>query len=156
MSNVENRFSRSLLVALADLPDGTYLSNSEQLRDALSALEYLIPTVIGEIHPEMAGQALDGVLPAVTRKTGDREIEMLGHVNFITDQTLTPFHLRLQLSLSGEEISWLELRLGERVENSMRRTPYGSEAATGRLLLALEKRKAAIDWFYEVTFGDRR
>lgn len=155
MRTVEELFSHSMKAVLRDLPEGAYIPDSEEFRSALSALEYLIPSIIGEIHPEMLGQALDGMLPAISRKIADGEAEVLGHVCFISDQTLTPLHLRLQLSSRGDEISWLECRLGERTEQGMRRTPYGSPGATGRLLAMLDRRKAGIDWCYEVTFGER-
>lgn len=154
--SIENLNSRSLRAVLAELPDGADIPMSEKFQTFLTGLEYFIPSVIGEIHPEMAGQSGDGVLPIIARKTGDGETELLGHFCFIADQTLTPIHLKLQLADAADEISWLECRLGQRGEHGMLRTPYGSPSAVSRLLNTLAKRASSIDWFYEVTFGERR
>lgn len=154
--SAEEILSRSLRAVLADLPLGADIPNSEDLRWFLSGLEYFIPQVIGEIHPEMLGQAGDGVYPIVARKTGDGEIECLGHFLFIADQKLTPIHLKLQLAETGDSVSWLECCLGERGEHGMVRTPYGSPGASTRLLLALTTRAPSLDWCYVVTFGERR
>jgi hypothetical protein len=155
VSRAENNISRSLRAVLAALPDGVDIPQSEQFRLALSALEYFIPEVIGEIHSEMLEQSGDAVLPIVARKTGDGEAEMLGHFCFIQDQTLTPFHLKLQVACDSDQISWLELRLGERGEYGMVRTPYSLPRAT-KLLQALSGSKPRFDWVYEVTYGQPR
>lgn len=154
--SIENLISRSLRAALAELPNGADIPKSEKFQTFLTGLECFIPSVIGEIHPEMAGQSGDGVLPIIARKTGDGEVELFGHFCFIADQTLTPIHLKLQLADSGDEISWLECRLGQRGEHGMLHTPYDPSSAVSRLLNTLAKRASSIDWFYEVTFGERR
>jgi hypothetical protein len=129
---------------------------SKDFQTFLTGLEYFIPLVIGEIHPEMAGQSGDGVLPIIARKTRDGEAELLGHFCFIADQTLTPIHLKLQLADAGDEISWFECHLGQRGEHGMLRTPYDSPSATARLLNMSAVRASSIDWVYEVAFGERR
>ena len=154
--SIENLISRLLRTVLAELPEGADIPKSEQFQTFLRGLEVFIPRVIGEVHPEMAGQSGDGVFPIIARKTGDDEVELLGHFCFIADQTLTPFHLKLQLAEASDEISWSECHLGQRGEHGMLRTPYGSPSASGRLLSSLAKRASALDWVYEVTFGERR
>lgn len=156
MTSIENIISRSLRAVLAELPDGADISLSEEFQTFITGLEHFVPQVIGEIHPEMRGQSGDGVLPIVARKTGEGEVELLGHFCFIADQTLTPIHLKLQLADAGDEISWLECHLGQRGKHGMLRTPYESPSANGRLLNSLPKRTPSIDWVYEVTFGERR
>lgn len=88
--SIENLISRSLRTVLAELPEGADIPKSDQFQTLLTGLEVFIPRVIGEIHPEMAGQSGDGVFPIIARKTGDDEVELLGHFCFIADQTLTP------------------------------------------------------------------
>lgn len=156
MTSIENLISRSLRTVLAKLPDGADIPMSDEFQTFLTGLESFIPQVIGEIHPEMLGQSGDGVLPIIARKTGDGEVELLGHFCFIVGQTLTPIHLKLQLAESADKISWLECRLGQRGEQGMLRTPYDSPAATARILNSLAKRASTLDWVYEVTFGERR
>jgi hypothetical protein len=82
-------------------------------------------------------------------------LEIAGHCILISDQTLAPFHLRLRIAPGdANEISWLELSVGERGANGMVRQPYNS-GATSKRTYALPQRLAKIDWAYQVTFGDR-
>src|SRR5215218_4706872 len=112
-SRAEQVLSRALRSALADLPDGAGVPDSEPYRDALTALEYYIPEVLGELHREWRFGGLDGVIPVVARKAGAGEVELLGLCVLMDDQTLTPLHLRLRVSLIGDAVAWLECRLGE-------------------------------------------
>jgi hypothetical protein len=154
-SRAEQSISRSLGTALADLQNGANIADSEQFRDVLSGLEYFLPEVLGEIYSEWNWESLDGVRPLVARKTGKREAELFGLCVIISDQTLTPLHLRLQAAAFNDEISWLECRLGERGEHGMVQTPYHSASAITKRLYALEGRADLIDWVYKVTFGQR-
>jgi hypothetical protein len=155
-SRAEQSISRSLRAILAGLPDGAGVADSDQFREVLCGLEYFPPEVLGEIHPEWNQESLDGVIPLVARKTRDAEAEIFGLCIIISDQTLTPLHLCLQVSASRDEVSWLECKLGERGELGMVRTPYQALNATRKRLYALEGRADMIDWAYKVTFGHRR
>lgn len=157
-SRAEEIIASCLRPILAELPSGALVPDSKEFRDALGGLEWIIPDIIGEIHSEMLGQCLDGVLPAVARKTGDEQIEIFGLCIFIEDQTVTPLHVQLQIAETTDEISWMECRLGERGERGMVRTPYSSP--TGMLkrtyAMACNCEPNEIDWVYQVTFGKRR
>lgn len=50
-------------------------------------------------------------------------------------------------------VSWIECRLGERVDGGMRTVPYSQGIANG---LTVTKRLESIEWFYEVGYGKRR
>lgn len=157
VSSVEQRLSRSIGQILADLPNGATIADSEHLQKVLSELEYFIPEVLRELHPEWKHESLDGIIPLVARKTNEGEAEFLGECILITDQTLTPLHLRVQVTPAGDGISWLELRLGELSQHGMVRTPYASASTTPkRLYKLLEQGPDAISWAYKVKFGDRR
>src|SRR5262245_546353 len=112
-SKAEEIASRRLRAILAGLPDGATIGDSPGFRDALSGLEWFLPTVLAEIHPEWTGESLDGIYAHVAQKTGEGEAEILGLCCLMSDQTLTPIHLRLRVSTTADEVSWLELRLGE-------------------------------------------
>ena len=155
-SRAEQSLSRSLLAILGELPNGGSIADSEQFQEVLSGLEYFLPEVLGEIHPEWNRESLDGVLPLEARKTGEREAEIFGLCIILSDQTLTPLHLRLRVAPSNDEVSWLECKLGERGGHGMMRTPYHLLNAVAKRLYALEGRADLIDWVYEVTFGRRR
>ena len=84
-------------------------------------------------------------IPCFIRKTGDREIELIGLALFISDQTLTPLHVRLQLSLDFDCVSWIDLKLGERIDGECRRDPYGSAKVSGAML-HVTNRLDSVDW----------
>ena len=54
--------------------------------------------------------------------------------------------------------SWLELRLGERGRGQGRLVgePYPESGSLNNRLHALGQRAGAIEWAYQVTFGERR
>lgn len=157
-SRAEVFTASSLRPILAVLPSGALVPDSKEFRDALGGLERVLPEIIGEVHREMLGQSLDGVLPAVARKTGDAQVEIFGLCIFIEDQTVTPLHVELQLAETADEISWMECRLGQRGEKGMVRMPYSSETGMLRRTYALACycEPNQIDWVYQVTFGKPR
>lgn len=155
-SRAEQSVSRSFRTILAALPNGASFANAEQLQDALDGLDFFVPQVLRKKHPEWDRESLDGFFPLMARKCGEREAEIFGLCILITDQTLTPIHLYLQLSPSTDEVSWLECKLGEKGEHGMTRTPWPSSSAIDQLLHALAGRSDRIDWVYKVMFGHRR
>lgn len=120
-----------------------------------SAFEFFLPGVLREIHAEWRYESLDGIYPATFCKTGDREIELIGLALFTSDQTLTPLHVRLQLSPDFDCVSWVDLKLGERIDGECRRDPYGSGKASGTML-HVTNRLDSIDWYYHVGYGEQR
>jgi hypothetical protein len=131
-------------------------------RDSLDAfrLIQLSPSDPGSRYsgPRAQASSLSAVSAdkmSVARKIGEREIEIFGLCILMSDQTMTPIHLRLQLSPTTNEVSWLELRLGERGRRGMVRMPYSSEGAVYKRLHALNERGDRIEWVYKVTFGEK-
>ena len=118
-----------------------------------SSFEFFLPGVLREIHAEWLHESLDGIYPASFRKTGDREIELIGLALFISDQTLTPLHVRLQLSPDFDCVSWIDLKLGERIDGECRRDPYGSAKVSGAML-HITNRLDSVDWYYHVGYGE--
>ncbi len=155
VSKAEEVASRRLRAILAEIHAGETIPDSSDLRDALSGFEWFLPTVLAEIHPEWTGESLDGIYPHRAHKIGEREAEILGLCCLMSDQTLTPIHLRLQLSSTADEVSWLELRLGEKGRAGMVRIAYSSSPSLHKRLHALSRRASTIEWVYQVTFGDR-
>src|SRR5665213_2039271 len=140
--------SSSLRGILAQGTTGSEIEGSVQFRDVFAGLEYFLPKVLGELYPEWrARESLDGFLPYCVRKLGDHELEFIGHCILITDQTTTPIYFRLQLALEEDEVTWLELKLGERGENGMVRRPYRNPPSLGRIA-PLKDGIDAIDWVY--------
>jgi hypothetical protein len=155
-SGAEQIVSQSLRAVLADLPNGASIADTEQFRVFLTRFQWFLPEVLVEVYPEWNRESLDGVVPLVARKPREGEAEIFGLCILISDQTVTPLHLHLEIAPSVDEISWLECRLGERGENGMVRTPYDSLNTAAKRLYRLECRHDRIDWVYKVTFGDKR
>jgi hypothetical protein len=157
VSQTEQTISRLLRAILAELPNGADILQTESFREVLLDLEWFIPGILRAVHPEWERESLDGVYAYLARKTGDREAEISGQCILITDQTMTPIHLRVQIASSQDEISWLECRLGEQGKHGMVRTPYPSNV---KKLVRLQDDIAmrgfdGIDWAYKVTFGEK-
>jgi len=140
VSKAEEIASRRLRVILAELPIGEAIGDSPEFREALSGLEWFLPTVLAEIHPEWIGETLDGIYPHLSHKAGEAEADILGLCCLISDQTVTPIHVRLQLSSTADEVSWLELKLGEKGQGGMVRTPYSSSPSLDKRLHALSQK----------------
>lgn len=154
-SRSEEIASRSLRVILDGIPAGSTIDDSPELRKALTGLEWFLPEVLGEVHSEWKGESLDGICPHVVRKTGYSEAEILGLCWLMSDQTLTAFHLRLQISATVDEVTWLELRLGEKGQHGMVRIPHNAGSIDKRLHV-LGRKIDSMEWVYKVTFGQRR
>jgi hypothetical protein len=156
VSKAEGIVIRRLRVILAEMPTGETIGDSPEFREALSGLEWFLPTVLAEIYPEWTGESLDGIYPHVAQKTGEAEADILGHCCLMSDQTVSPIHVRLQLSSIADEVSWLELKLGEKGQVGMVRTPYSCSPSLDKRLHALSPRASTMEWAYKVTLGERK
>ena len=155
-SRSEQIASRSFRLILTDQSNAAQIDDSKELEQALGSLDIFIPQVLGEVYPEWRGECLDGIVPVVARKTGDREVEIFGLCFLIDDGSLVPIHLRLQIALTLDQVAWLECRLGERGPKGMiRRSAEHLDAALKRLYL-LDLNPDLIDWVYKATFGEKR
>ena len=151
-SVTEQQLAQELRAVLSCVSVGGSIDESESLRDALTSLEVYIPAVLREIHDEWRYESLDGFYSTVARKTRDYELELVGLCILISDQTLTPLHIRLEISPDEDEIVWLECKLGEAGRDGMVRIPYGS-TRVGKLANA--DRIKTIEWVYRVGFGEQ-
>ncbi len=150
----EQRVCERLGPLLREREIGESLGDLNTQRDLHASFEFFLSEVVREVHAEWKYESLDGVYPRLFRKVGDREMELIGLAIFISDQTLTPIWFGLQLSPQFDRVSWIDLRLGERMENGCRREPYSHGKVHGTKLHVLE-RLESIDWFYHVGYGER-
>lgn len=121
----------------------------------LNALQFFLPEVLRGVHREWQNESLDGIYPSLFRLSGLREINLLGAALFISDQTLTPMNLSLQLAVDCDRVGWIDLRLGERIDERCRREPLENSKAAATMLNVVG-RQHSIAWFYHVGFGERR
>lgn len=156
-SKTEEVVAHSLRACLAGLVENATIEESEDFRSLVSGLEFFLPAVLSEVHHEWRDESMDGFHLVVARKTGPREAEFIGLCILISDQTLTPIHIRLRGSASENEIEWLECKVGESGEGKgqMVRLPYDSPRQ-GKLLATLPNRLNTLDWAYHVGFGERQ
>lgn len=152
-TRAEQVIAESLLSILNPMATGDRIPESSELRDVLSALEYFVPEVMREVHPEWTHESLDGVFPLVAEKTGVRQMSIFGQCILMSDQTIVPLFVELQVDITGEKLAWLECKLGARDKSGTAWTPYRSASARIKLLHSLDGKRDLIDWAYIVTFG---
>ena len=156
VSEPEQKLSRLLRLALAELPNGAFIPNTEQFRETLTCLAWFIPSVLEENHREWRFQGVDDIVPVEAQKTGDDELRIFGVCCFVNDQTITPLYLHFQNALVDDQISWLICKLGELEEGGMVKKPYRDLRSMAKHCHVLNSRVEQVDWAYNVTFGHRR
>ena len=147
----ERTFAQTLRSLLAPLPIGEFVPDSKDLRSALSHLEWSIPGWITEVHAEWMNYTLDGISPELVRKTGHLDAHLAGFLILIDDQTLIAFDLNIQIAKDLDEISWLEIKIGEKGQTGMVRLPHGGMSGKRSVAARLE----TINWMYHVGFGTK-
>jgi hypothetical protein len=129
------------------------------LNEALVELQFYLPTVLREVYDHWRWEAMDGFRPPVLRKTGPRQMELIGLVSLLPDCDETPIHFHVQVAADGQDIVWLECRVGERGygRGGMKLHRWGA-ASTTSLYRKFDRPEALddIDWVYRVTFGERQ
>jgi hypothetical protein len=164
-SRSETIVSRSLRKTLAELAVGTPIEVTDEFRcNVLAGLEFFLPEVLGELYTEWRGDSFDGFYPAILRKAGDCELEFFGLGILINDQTLVPIYLSLQVDPRRDEVSWLMLKIGEKLtgergetgRRGMKRLDYSSLNSALSRIYRLDGDTYKIDWAYKVTLGERR
>jgi hypothetical protein len=134
---------------LEPLPVGARIERSEDFRKFLGTLEHFLSAVLEATYPkDWRYESLDGLLVAHAFKTEALAAELTGMCYLITDQTLTPFHVRLRIAEATDEIEWGHCELGEQTEDGLRRFPSRFLRERMRALRALDV--SAIAWAYEV------
>lgn len=118
----------------------------------MSGFEYFIPEVLLELYPDWKYESLDGVVPLVAQKIGEREALFFGLSYLITDQKLAPILIQLQILETEDCVNWLECRIGEKGPHGMQRWP---NRAFEKQLRRLEGKQDQIDWAYWITFGEK-
>lgn len=100
--------------------------------ELMYSFEFFLPEVFRKMHEKRRNETLDGVYPSFFLKTDGREAEILGLAIFISDQTLTPVHLRLHLSPNFERVAWVDLRQVNAHGADVTASPTGSPRCIGQ------------------------
>jgi hypothetical protein len=134
------------------LSDSRPGANIHLLHEFSMFLECFIEAIFAEAYPEWDDyECLDGVIPLAAQKVAEDEAAIFGIGTIMSDQTLAPFYLRLQLETSSDTVSWVDCRLGEKAAE---RLPYTSLNVVAESLRRIEPEK--IDWIYRVVSGQKR
>ena len=103
-SATEQYLARDLRTVLQNVDVGDHIVDSDDLREAMSTLEYFIPQVLREIHPEWKHESLDAVFPEIVTKKAKYEIEIIGTCIIISDQTMVPTYNWIRVSATDDVI----------------------------------------------------
>ncbi|GMA16509.1 hypothetical protein E5F05_13865 [Deinococcus metallilatus] len=85
----------------------------EPSADLSYLLELYIPQLLSHSYSEWERESLDGVFLTSARKTGLGTAELIGMCILISDQTVTPFFIRLVLASSRDSVASYQVLLGE-------------------------------------------
>lgn len=156
---LEQKLVQALRKVLDPLADGAWIEDSADWSQASNLIERYIDAVIDEVHPNT--ESSDGLMSAFRKRVNANEILVAGNTWMLDREAncfVAPFHLQLQFSPTEDEVTWFECRLGERGEKGMK---HDAETSVKKLAILLERTKTPgfidqLDWFYKVTFGERR
>lgn len=153
----EETVSSNLRTLLGALAQGEKIEESESLQEVLDGLEFVSTAILQDKYHEWKYESLDGFYLVEASKVGDNEAEFFGLCCLISDQTMTPLHLRLRIAESENEIEWLVCRLGQNTQDGVLKIPYhASKKWTGYMSKLDSTSIKAIGWAYEVTIGDEQ
>lgn len=153
MNGPEDHAGSTLREALCRAQVGGALEMDSNFRDLMSYLEMFVPWVLGQVHDWE--EALDGVMPWSSLKTGDREALLVGKCILMDDQTESPIYVKIRHSAAVDEIEWLECGLGVPGpgKSGLLRLPINS-AHTHRLANLISEDLQAVDWVFRATYGE--
>jgi hypothetical protein len=113
-------------------------------------LELLIPEILRREHAEWQRESIDGFFFASSLRSDNDAAVLAGTCILISDQTVTPFAVDLDLAPEGGFRS-LRIRLGEAGAGALGISGPGCKSrAAKEMLLALDSRLDQIEWVYEV------
>lgn len=147
----EQYIAVALRKTLEGVACGGALAETPELQSVLAGLEYFLPQILSELHPFWKWESLDGFYLAEAMKTGPCKARLRGICILISDQTLTPFDLKMQVSPYEDEIEWMECRIGECGHGK-----GGMARWHGHSHGFLQRSLKLIDWKYSATFGEER
>ena len=123
--------------------------------DISSSLELFLPQLLLRGYPEWANETLDGIFVARAQKTGPAAVQLVGTCILISDQTVTPFLVDLELSPTATAVAAFRVLLGEPGGGPLGISgPECNSRDARRLLATLTSRLDDIAWSYTVASDD--
>ena len=145
---VDSTLTVELTNVLKEVPVGSHF---HVLPSALlcHCLERFLPRRLSERYPAWEKESLDGIFVARAVKTGPRMAELVGTCILITDQTVTPFIVELEVSEPNGPVTVQRLKLGEPGSGPLGISgPVANSKDAERLLASVVERMNDIDWSY--------
>ncbi|MEM7313441.1 MAG: hypothetical protein AAF497_09840 [Planctomycetota bacterium] len=122
--------------------DESFLTTSQF--DALPCSLDIFTSILWlEAYRGISYESLDGIFPEIATKTGERSAYVLGNAVWVSDQSVTPIELKLELSESAVSVAYFECKLSE--EGSERNGKIRQVAG----------RQDRIDWRYHFGYDHR-
>lgn len=150
VSKYEKLLSKLIGLIIKKLESGVDIYDSEELRDALSLLETLIPVELRKKYNEWAYESLDGIYVGQITMTGKNQISIIGMCVLISDQSYIPIYVHIRISNSSDEIDWMDCKLSEYGGNGIIKIPRNSNQ-WNKQIYALDVNK--INWHYSISYG---
>lgn len=119
--------------------------------DFCYSLELVVPGLLRQRHPEWSKESLDGIFVARAIKTAAEGAEFVGTCILISDQTVTPFLLTLEIrAADGPDVTLdARINLGEPGGGSLGISgPPCNSRDADRLLSGLVDRLDDVAWSY--------
>lgn len=163
---LEPKICKNLRDLIASRPTGSNLTDeagASSLRDLMKGCEFFLPTFMHE-HFDWQ-ESLDGFSLLSAEKSGLYGATFFGLSLLITSQTWTPFQLAISLFPEGEQIHWIDFKIGEVVNGRFQHITYELSNYFPRTeeqlrdhsfrwmeqqLDLLDSRADSIQWFHEL------
>lgn len=148
--NLAAQLASELDCLMQGIPVGARFS-APPSADVCTSLELLLPRILRKCYPEWEKESLDGIFVARATKTGPGAAELIGTCILISDQTVTPFVVHLELSppTHSDALSAVRISLGEPGGGALGISgpPCNSRDAQ-RLLASVVGRIKGVAWSY--------
>ena len=148
-SDLERTAAEQLAASLKGVSLGSPLA-IDSSSDLCFTLELLLPEMLRRAHHEWADESIDGFFFSSAVKTGEMSADLIGTCVLMTDQTVTPFFLSVNVA-DSESLAEVRIRLGEAGSGPLGISgPKCTSPAAQELLSSLNDRLAKVRWTYDV------
>jgi hypothetical protein len=152
--SLESQLASELRELVRRVPIGSQFTVPPSV-DLCSSLELFLPELLRRRYPEWVKESLDGIFVARARKTGPAAVQLVGTCILISDQTVTPFLVDLELSSMADSVAAFRVLLGEPGGGPLGISgPKCNSSDAKRLLATLTDRLDGVAWSYMVASDD--
>ena len=150
----ERIIAKSLLKILEAVATGDEIHELPEFREVLDGLEGFIPEVLGEIDRNWSEASVDGILPFLAYKIGERTIKIFGECITLPSNPASTMYVRMQVDPTGDTINWFECKLGLETHPNGR-SRYRSHRERMAVIYSPDGHEDSSEWTYIVAYGTR-